>query len=59
MSQADIEALRAEYEAISRRDWDAVFREVHSDFEFQTPERSAAAAEREEALQAAGLARSG
>jgi hypothetical protein len=25
MSAADIETLRAEYEAISRRDWDAVF----------------------------------
>ncbi len=38
MSQADIEVLRAEYEAISRRDWGAVFRDVHPDFEWKTPD---------------------
>ena len=41
MSQADIETLRTEYEAISRMDWDAVFREAHRDFELKTPPRSA------------------
>lgn len=40
MSQPDIETLRAEYEAISRRDWDAVFRGAHPDFELTTPDRS-------------------
>ena len=41
MSEVDIETLRAEYEAISRRDWDAVFRDAHPDFELKTPDRSA------------------
>ena len=41
MSQADIETLRAEYEAISRRDRDAVFRNAHPDFELKPPDRSA------------------
>jgi ketosteroid isomerase-like protein len=31
--------LRAEYAAISRRDWDSVFRDAHGDFEFRTPGR--------------------
>jgi ketosteroid isomerase-like protein len=39
MSQADVETLRAEYEAISRRDWDALFEEAHPDFELKTPDR--------------------
>src|SRR5207249_2053539 len=43
MSQADIETLRAEYEAMSRQEWSAVFRSAHSDFELTTPERSAIA----------------
>jgi len=34
MSQADIETLRAEYEAIGRKDF---FRSVHPDFELKTP----------------------
>jgi ketosteroid isomerase-like protein len=36
---AALESLRAEYSAISRRDWDAVFRDAHPDFEFRTPGR--------------------
>ena len=36
---ATIESLRAEYEAISRRDWSAVFRDVHPDFDFRPPDR--------------------
>ena len=36
---ADVESLRAEYAAISSRDWDSVFRETHDDFEFKTPGR--------------------
>ena len=43
MSQADIETLRAEYEAMSRQDWPAMFRSAHPDFELTTPERSAVA----------------
>ncbi len=31
--------LRAEYEAMSRRDWDGVFCDVHPDFELRTPDR--------------------
>jgi uncharacterized protein len=39
MSQADIETLRAGYEAASRRDWDAALRTVHPDFELTTADR--------------------
>ena len=39
MSHGDVETLRAEYEAISRGDWPAVFREAHPDFELKTPDR--------------------
>ena len=38
MSHAAVETLRPHYEAISRRDWDAVFRDVHPDFELKTPD---------------------
>jgi ketosteroid isomerase-like protein len=41
MSQADIETLRTEYEALSRMEWDAVLREAHADFELKPPDRSA------------------
>jgi len=37
--EAVIESLRAQYVAISRGDWDSVFREAHPDFEFKTPGR--------------------
>jgi ketosteroid isomerase-like protein len=36
MSQADIETLRITYEALSRKDWDAAFRQTHPDFELIT-----------------------
>jgi hypothetical protein len=39
MSQADIETLRAAYEAVSRRDWDAAFRGAHPDLEWKVIER--------------------
>jgi ketosteroid isomerase-like protein len=39
MSRAEIETLLAEYEAIGRQDWAAVFREAHPDFEFKPPAR--------------------
>jgi ketosteroid isomerase-like protein len=39
MSQADIETLRAGYEAFNRGDWDAVFRGAHPDFELKTADR--------------------
>jgi ketosteroid isomerase-like protein len=38
MSQADVETLRAVYEAVSRGDWDAAFREASANFEFKTPD---------------------
>jgi ketosteroid isomerase-like protein len=37
MSQADIETLRARYEAASNGDWGAAFRDVPADFEFRIP----------------------
>jgi ketosteroid isomerase-like protein len=40
MSQADIEALRAVYEAVNRGDWDAAFRDGHPDFELKTPDQN-------------------
>jgi uncharacterized protein len=46
MSQGDIEQLRAEYEAISRRDWAAVFSDVHPDFELEVPDRPVAGTSR-------------
>jgi ketosteroid isomerase-like protein len=64
MSQADIEALRAVYEAVSRGDWDAAFRDSRPDFELITPDQNPIAGTyrgREairgffEALEAAGL----
>jgi ketosteroid isomerase-like protein len=54
MAQTDIEALRAEYEAIGRRDWEAVFRDVHETSELR-PDRGALAGPfrgREQARQA-------
>ena len=32
-----IEIVNAEYEAMSRQDWPAVFRDAHDDFEFEPP----------------------
>jgi ketosteroid isomerase-like protein len=37
MSREDIEALRAEYAAMSRQDWDAVLSVAGGDFELITP----------------------
>ena len=37
MSQQDLTALRAEYAAMSRRDWNAVLSAAHPDFELTTP----------------------
>jgi ketosteroid isomerase-like protein len=39
MSQADIETLRANYEAMSRGDWDAAFRLWHPYVELETGDR--------------------
>ena len=39
MSQSEIEAIKAHYEAISRQDWAAVFRDAHPDFDFRPPAR--------------------
>jgi ketosteroid isomerase-like protein len=33
MSQENVEIVRNLYEALNRRDWDAVFRDTHPDFE--------------------------
>jgi ketosteroid isomerase-like protein len=38
MSQTDIETLRSEYHAMSRRDWDGLLRGAHPNFELKTPE---------------------
>jgi ketosteroid isomerase-like protein len=38
MSEADVETLRALYEAVSRGDWDAVFRDASANFELKTPD---------------------
>ena len=37
MSQEDLKALRAEYVAMSRRDWNAVLSVAHRNFELTTP----------------------
>jgi ketosteroid isomerase-like protein len=37
MSREDLEELRAEYAAMSRKDWNAVFSLAHRDFELRTP----------------------
>jgi len=39
MSHADLEMLRAGYEAFSRGDWDGAFRGVHPDLELKTADR--------------------
>ena len=39
MSEADIETLRAGYEAVSRGDWDEVLGQAHPEFELQTADR--------------------
>jgi ketosteroid isomerase-like protein len=39
MSRADIETLRAGYEAFGRGDWDAVLRKAHPDLELRTADR--------------------
>jgi ketosteroid isomerase-like protein len=38
MSQENLTALRAEYAAMSRRDWNSVLSVAHSDFELTTPD---------------------
>jgi ketosteroid isomerase-like protein len=40
MSRADIEALRAVYEAVSSGDWDAALRDAGPDFELKTPDQN-------------------
>jgi ketosteroid isomerase-like protein len=37
--QTDVETLRAGYEALSRGDWDVLFRDAHPDFELKTADR--------------------
>jgi ketosteroid isomerase-like protein len=36
MSQENVEMVRRLYDAINRRDWDAVFRDAHPDFDMTT-----------------------
>jgi hypothetical protein len=36
MSQENVEIVRRVYDAINRRDWDAVFRDAHPDFDMTT-----------------------
>jgi uncharacterized protein len=40
MSEAEIEELRAVYEAVSRGDWDAALRNAEPDFELRTPDQN-------------------
>jgi ketosteroid isomerase-like protein len=40
MSQADIDTLRAEYDAMSRKDWAALFMSADPAFELKTPDRN-------------------
>jgi ketosteroid isomerase-like protein len=40
MPKEDFDALRAEYAAMSRGDWDAALRGAHPDFELKTPVES-------------------
>jgi ketosteroid isomerase-like protein len=40
MPRAEIEAVRAVYEAISRGDWDAALRDTGPDFEFIPPDQN-------------------
>jgi ketosteroid isomerase-like protein len=39
MSQENVEVVRQVFEAFNRGDWDAVFRDLHPDFELTTPTR--------------------
>ncbi len=39
MSQENVEIVRQVYEAFSRGDWDAVYRDLHRDVEMTTPPR--------------------
>ncbi len=39
MSQENVEIVRQVYEAFNRGDWDAVYRDLHPDFEMTTPPR--------------------
>ena len=36
MSQENVEIVRPIYDALKRRDWDIVFRDMHPDFEMTT-----------------------
>ena len=36
MSKENVELVRPVYDAINRRDWDAMFRATHDDFEMTT-----------------------
>jgi ketosteroid isomerase-like protein len=38
MSQADVQTLRAVYEAVSRGDWDAALRDASANFELKPPD---------------------
>jgi ketosteroid isomerase-like protein len=40
MSQAEIETLRAVYEAVSRGDWDEAFRDADPEFELRPPDQN-------------------
>jgi ketosteroid isomerase-like protein len=39
MSQRNLEIARSNFEAVRRRDWDALFRDQHPDVELTTPPR--------------------
>jgi ketosteroid isomerase-like protein len=39
MPQAELDMIQAEYDAMNRQDWEAVFLEATTDFEFRPPDR--------------------
>jgi ketosteroid isomerase-like protein len=53
MSQENVEIVRPIYDSLTRRDWDAVFRDTHPDFEMTTQRGPTAGTNRgREAVQA-------
>jgi len=54
MSQENVELVRRVYDALNRGDWDAVFRDMHPDFEMTTQRLDAGTHRRREAVQGLG-----
>jgi ketosteroid isomerase-like protein len=54
MSQENVEIVRSVYDALNRGDWDAVFRDMHPDFEMTTQRLDAGTHRQREAVQGLG-----